>query len=401
MGASSSRSSKAHTSAIDGKLEAESRQIKSEASVLLLGSDEAGKSALVKHMKLLQGFTPDELAAFRSAIHRTVIDSAQAIVSALRTSGLDGMLTEEQRHLPDEILRTKPDDALNTELVNAINALWRTPAVVRALDDEELNLPNTVLLTGSHGSFFSEIQRLAQPGYIPTEQDVVCMPGRTNSISETRLTMGLLSIRLIDVGPQRSERKRWIRCFESVTSIIFCTALSDYDQIRTEERGQSLVLFSSIINSRWFLRTSIILFLTEIDVFEAKISKIPLSAHFPEYIGGSDINKAAKFDLWRFMQENRARLNVYPHITGTNDTKSIWYDRDSRSPTAVSSIREAVDLTSKIPALELTAIRREPDDTLDPDLANAIEALWRTPAVVRVLDDEHDRQLYLPDNASQ
>lgn len=53
-------------------------------------------------------------------------------------------------------------------------------------------------------------------------------------------------------------------CFEAVTSIIFCVALSEYDQVLLEESGQnrmaeSLVLFESVVNSRWFLRTSIIL----------------------------------------------------------------------------------------------------------------------------------------------
>ena len=41
---------------------------------------------------------------------------------------------------------------------------------------------------------------------------------------------------MFDVGGQRSERKKWIHCFESVTSIIFCTALSEYDQVLLEER---------------------------------------------------------------------------------------------------------------------------------------------------------------------
>ena len=43
---------------------------------------------------------------------------------------------------------------------------------------------------------------------------------------------------MFDVGGQRSERKKWIHCFESVTSIIFCTALSEYDQVLLEERQQ-------------------------------------------------------------------------------------------------------------------------------------------------------------------
>ena len=43
---------------------------------------------------------------------------------------------------------------------------------------------------------------------------------------------------MFDVGGQRSERKKWIHCFESVTTIIFCTALSEYDQVLLEQRSQ-------------------------------------------------------------------------------------------------------------------------------------------------------------------
>jgi len=91
---------------------------------------------------------------------------------------------------------------------------------------------------------------------------------------------------------------------------------------------ESLALFESVVNSRWFLRTSIILFLTKIDVFKAKLQKVifhfvvsthifftppqaELEKYFPEYTGGTDVNKAAKFILWKFMQANRARLSIY------------------------------------------------------------------------------------------
>ena len=48
--------------------------------------------------------------------------------------------------------------------------------------------------------------------------------------------------------------------------------------------------------------------LVDADCFE----QVPLGLYFPEYVGGSNINKAAKFILWKFMQANRARLCVYP-----------------------------------------------------------------------------------------
>jgi len=39
---------------------------------------------------------------------------------------------------------------------------------------------------------------------------------------------------------------------------------------------------------------------------------VSLEKYFPEYTAGPDINKAAKYILWRFMQANRAQLSVYP-----------------------------------------------------------------------------------------
>ncbi|KAG8955102.1 Guanine nucleotide-binding protein alpha-2 subunit [Tulasnella sp. 424] len=169
-------------------------------------------------------------------------------------------------------------------------------------------------LMDSASYFFAEVQRIALRDYITNESDVLKARAKTTGISETRFNMGTLSIHMFDVG--------------AVTSIIFCVALSEYDQVLLEEKeknrmAESLVLFESVINSRWFLRTSIILFLNKIDVFKAKLPKVPLERYFPEYTGGPDINKAAKYILWRFTQANRARLSVYPHLTQATDTSNI------------------------------------------------------------------------------
>ena len=100
---------------------------------------------------------------------------------------------------------------------------------------------------------------------------------------------------MFDVGGQRSERKKWIHCFEGVTSIIFCVALSGYDLVdrqdglaEDEEMNrmmESIKLFDSICNNKWFVETSIILFLNKKDLFEDKIRHSPLTICFPEYEG--------------------------------------------------------------------------------------------------------------------
>ena len=48
---------------------------------------------------------------------------------------------------------------------------------------------------------------------------------------------------------------------------------------------ESMKLFDSICNNKWFMDTSIILFLNKKDLFAEKIKKSPLTTCFPEYMG--------------------------------------------------------------------------------------------------------------------
>ena len=53
---------------------------------------------------------------------------------------------------------------------------------------------------------------------------------------------------------------------------------------------ESMKLFDSICNNKWFTDTSIILFLNKKDLFEEKIKKSPLTICYPEYAGKSGSN---------------------------------------------------------------------------------------------------------------
>ena len=58
---------------------------------------------------------------------------------------------------------------------------------------------------------------------------------------------------------------------------------------------ESMKLFDSICNNKWFTDTSIILFLNKKDLFEDKIKKSPLTICFPEFSGTAGQN-----DRWHW-----------------------------------------------------------------------------------------------------
>lgn len=89
----------------------------------------------------------------------------------------------------------------------------------------------------SFPSYFDSVERMAQPDYLPTDQDVLRSRVKTTGITETHFQIGELHYKLFDVGGQRSERKKWIHCFENVTAIIFLVAISEYDQLLYEDQN--------------------------------------------------------------------------------------------------------------------------------------------------------------------
>ncbi|VDN09709.1 unnamed protein product [Dibothriocephalus latus] len=132
------------------------------------------------------------------------------------------------------------------------------------------------------------MDRIGAPDYRPTEQDILRTRVKTTGVVEFQFKMHDMTFRIFDVGGQRSERKKWIKCFEDVTAIIFCVAMSEYDQVLREDETmnrmqEALNLFDSICNNKWFVDTSMILFLNKKDLFAEKIKRSPLTICFSEY----------------------------------------------------------------------------------------------------------------------
>ena len=80
------------------------------------------------------------------------------------------------------------------------------------------------------------MERLFDPAYYPTEQDIIQCRARTIGITETTFLLRDHEMLMVDVGGQKSERRKWIHCFQDVTSILFLVSLSGYDQCLVEDK---------------------------------------------------------------------------------------------------------------------------------------------------------------------
>jgi len=63
-------------------------------------------------------------------------------------------------------------------------------------------------------SFLNAINRIGEANYVPTEQDVLLSRVRTTGVVEVKFKLKSSDFRVFDVGGQRSERRKWIHCFE-------------------------------------------------------------------------------------------------------------------------------------------------------------------------------------------
>lgn len=180
-------------------------------------------------------------------------------------------------------------------------------------------------------SYFDSIDRIAAHDYLPNDQDVLRSRVKSTGITETTFIIQDLIYRMFDVGGQRTERKKWIHCFENVTTILFLVAISEYDQLLFEDETinrmqEALTLFDSTCNSTWFIKTSIILFFNKIDRFKEKLPVSPIQNYFPDYEGGPDYAAACDYILNRFVSLNQAETKqIYTHFTCATDTTQIKF----------------------------------------------------------------------------
>ncbi|GAA6030556.1 hypothetical protein JCM8097_006204 [Rhodosporidiobolus ruineniae] len=329
------------------RIDEELRRAKKEQAIiskaLLLGPGESGKSTIVKQLKLIYGrpWTEEERRNYREVVFANVVhQTGQAVIAGYPVVGLSlpssirDAVTLLHTLEPDEIVDPALDDAMRPQVAEALKELWDMEETKKVVENSA-----AFQLNDSASYFFDALPRISQPNYIPTVQDVLRTRVKSTGIVEETFDIKELGRKLtvLDVGGQRSERKKWIHCFENVNVLLFVVAISEYPQMLYEDNSvnrldESVHLWESISASRWFSKTSFVLFLNKIDLFAEKVQSghYPLSRYCPDYSGRDDDPEAGKrYMRQRFMDVHQGAARpggpgraFYAHWTCATDTES-------------------------------------------------------------------------------
>ncbi|XP_041671380.1 guanine nucleotide-binding protein subunit alpha-13-like [Cheilinus undulatus] len=322
---------------IDRCLSREKTYVKRLVKILLLGAGESGKSTFLKQMRIIHGQDFDQQAReeFRATIYSNVIKGIRVLVDAREKLHIPWGDQDNQPH-GDNLMAFDTRSAkmasgqLETSVflryLPAIKALWADSGIQNAYDRRrEFQLGESVKY------FLDNLDKLGELDYLPSQQDILLARKPTKGIHEYDFEIKNVPFKMVDVGGQRSERRRWFECFDSVTSILFLVSSSEYDQVLMEDRQtnrlrESLDIFETIVNNRVFVNVSIILFLNKTDLLEEKVKNVAIKDYFPEYSGPEhslpDI-QAFMVECFRAKRRDATQKPLYHHFTTAINTENI------------------------------------------------------------------------------
>eukprot|EP01101_Sappina_pedata_P012526 TRINITY_DN863_c0_g1_i1.p1 TRINITY_DN863_c0_g1~~TRINITY_DN863_c0_g1_i1.p1 ORF type:complete len:369 (+),score=162.47 TRINITY_DN863_c0_g1_i1:38-1108(+) len=312
---------------IEIALRRDKRKLESEIKILLLGTGESGKSTFFKQMEILhkEGFSSEVRAGYSEIINSNIILSMRTFIISLNKNDqfqrlLAPYQDDVETFLSPAILF---EQSLSPELSKSIYKIWSDQEIKKAY--EALNSQQS----DSASYFFNDVTRISKPDYIPTDQDILRARSRTTGAAEIQFASQQVNFRMVDVGGQRSERRKWMHCFEGVTSLLYFASIGEYDLALYEDSSvnrlaESLMLFRELINCDWFKDSPIVLFLNKSDIFAEKIKRVDLNVAFPDYKDGKDEKAGLSYIKEQFLKCNQnSSRNIYTHVTVATNTDNI------------------------------------------------------------------------------
>eukprot|EP01125_Pyxidicula_operculata_P008387 TRINITY_DN281_c0_g2_i1.p1 TRINITY_DN281_c0_g2~~TRINITY_DN281_c0_g2_i1.p1 ORF type:complete len:354 (-),score=81.05 TRINITY_DN281_c0_g2_i1:641-1702(-) len=312
---------------IEAKIKQEKK--KRDMKLLLLGTGDSGKSTFAKQMRRIykDGFSKTELEKYVDILRDNCLSGMKTLIKACLDWKID--IPKDLEKKAQKVL-----DAANLtpEIATIVKPVFQSSPIQKAfLRANELNISGgAVGLT----YYVTHAERFADENFLPTEEDALRVRVRTTGMMDVTFDVNNVNFTMVDVGGQRSERRKWIHCFSDVQAVIFLAALSDYDMFLEEDPNvnrmeESLKLFEKLSGSTWFSETSFILFLNKSDVLKEKITTLPLSEFFedytsfvPEVQADDEYTKSCEYLKHQFVSAYSGGGRLYPFITCAIDKEN-------------------------------------------------------------------------------
>ncbi|KAG8142606.1 hypothetical protein E2320_005818 [Naja naja] len=297
--------------------------IKDSRTVKLLLLGEQENSWIIHN----HGYTDQECEEYKSVVYSNTLQSILSIVKAMSALGIEyenARSTEDEKQLY-AMAEITEDGSMTSELAGILKRLWKDPGIQACFERA-----SEYQLNDSAAYYLNDLDRLTSPGYVPNEQDVLRSRVKTTGIIETQFSFKDMHFRMFDVGGQRSERKKWIHCFEGVTCIIFCAALSAYDMVLVEDEEvnrmhESLNLFSSICLPKFAFSWWVL----GIETLCVHCTKSPLCVSLQA--GPNTFEDAGNYIKKQFLDLNTRKEDkeIYAHLTCATDTQNVKFVFDA------------------------------------------------------------------------
>ncbi|XP_043234745.1 guanine nucleotide-binding protein G(i) subunit alpha-2-like [Amphibalanus amphitrite] len=301
---------------------------RTEVRLLFLGSAGTGKSTLMKQIRMIHGsgYSQEERLLFRQDIYDNTIEGMRVLLQGMRKLRMDLTDQDLDKDMAAFLALSPKGAELTPALGRLAHRLWRRHAV-----QEAYRRCHEIRLSDAAVYFLQHLPRLAGTEYVPSEQDILHCRVETRTIIDISVEIRGVTFRLIDVGGQRSERRKWIHCFQGVTAVLFCVSLAAFDTRDTssEQRGlnqmtESLNIFDGLWNSHWLEGSTFFLFLNKSDVFKEKLLVSKLSDAFPSYKGGNDYESATAFVQKMFLDvASRTNKAIFVHCTCATNKENV------------------------------------------------------------------------------
>jgi len=291
---------------LDMQIEREREEEKNHYKILLLGAGESGKSTIIKQLSLLyrKGGIMEDRRQFIRVLQNNTIVSMQALLRAGETLGMLKPTGDETFDTDVALINNaEGNEAMTDAMVAAIQRLWESETIQQIYMNR-----NQFWILETADYYFQNCARFIQPGFMPDDVDVIMARKRTTGVIVTEFpTEDGLKFSVVDVGGQRSERRKWINCFDGVKAIFWVSNLSGYDKVLFEDKSinrmqEDLDLFKETLKTAAFRDTPIFLFFNKQDLFFEALKYSTIDTCFPSYKGSTDPKECQDFIAQQFKE---------------------------------------------------------------------------------------------------